>query len=582
MTDDVHREPMGETATLAERGSAPTTGGVEEDRTTAVPAPPATEALDAGTDDSQHGHASESYYVIGEGLLNESSGGREIGTADAVVADGDRRALLAAAAAPPFRFSRMGPRGRQLGKAIRARVARAMTAGGGGASGMPAGYTYLGQFIDHDMTFDKTKVTLGTNVAPTDLLQGRSPSLDLDSLYGAGPGDPGSERFYAADGRKLKMGRTEAVGPGPLGVQEGFDLPRSSAKRPIIPDHRNDENLAVGQTHLAFIRFHNRVADEMASAPAAQRFNRARRSVVKHYQWMIRHDYLPRICEASVVEDVFTNGRKAFEVGVRATDVPTMPIEFSVAAFRLGHAMIRRSYEWNREFDTASGVPGTLDLLFAFSSTGGGLGQGSRLPSNWIADWRRLYRFEPPALRVPAAKFNRAMRIDTTLVNPLDALPPGSFGAKAPPSDPLVANLAFRNLARAKMVKLATGQAMVGFLNSRGVAVTALTKDQLRDGDNGADLGALSQDQRRMFLEHTPLWFYILREAELNDGKLTGVGARIVAETFHRAMEGSRSSIVRDTAFRPSFGPDDQTFDMRDLLFFAFEGKEELLNPLGD
>ena len=49
---------------------------------------------------------------------------------------------------------------------------------------------------------------------------------------------------------------------------------------------------------------------------------------------MLRTDYLPRICAQGVVNDVFTNGRKVFEVGVTPTDVPTMPIEFSVAAFR--------------------------------------------------------------------------------------------------------------------------------------------------------------------------------------------------------------------------------------------------------
>jgi hypothetical protein len=174
------------------------------------------------------------------------------------------------------------------------------------------------------------------------------------------------------------------------------------------------------------------------------------------------------------------------------------------------------------------------------------------------------------------------MRIDTLLVNPLAALPPGSFGATAAPADPIVANLAFRNLARAKMVKLATGQGMAEFMNAKGVAVTKLTKAQVRDGSGGAGLGSLSADQRTALLDHTPLWFYVLREAELNGGRLTGVGARIVAETFHRAIEGSRSSIVRDPAFRPRFGPDDHTFAMRDLLFFAFEGKQALLNPLGD
>jgi hypothetical protein len=511
------------------------------------------------------GHGSESFFVLGEGLLGESRGGR---------------ALTTAKAAPPFRFTRMGPKGRALPRATRVKVAKAMTAGGGGQTGVPAGYTYLGQFIDHDLTSDKTNVTLGVNVSPADLLQGRSPSLDLDSLYGAGPGDPGSERFYAPDGRKLKLGKTDAVGTGRLAAKQGFDLPRSATeKHAIVPDARNDENLAVAQTHLAFMRFHNRVVDELASVPAAKRFARARRVVVKHYQWMIRHDYLPRICEASVVDDVFTNGRKVFEVGASPTDVPTMPIEFSVAAFRLGHSMIRRAYDWNVEFDDGNG---TLDLLFSFSGTSGFLGSGSRLPSNWIADWRRMYPFKQPELKVPAAKFNHAMRIDTLLVNPLSALPPGSLGTTTPPADAIVANLAFRNLVRAKMVKLATGQDMVARLKSRGVAVTALTKAQIREGSNGASLAGLSAEQRTAFLEQTPLWFYVLREAELNDGRLTGVGARIVAETFHRAMEGSRASIVRDPAFKPRFGPDDATFAMRDLLFFAFEGKKALLAPLGD
>jgi hypothetical protein len=73
----------------------------------------------------------------------------------------------------------------------------------------------------------------------------------------------------------------------------------------------------------------------------------------------------------------------------------------------------------------------------------------------------------------------------------------------------------------------------------------------------------------------------VLREAELNRGRMTGVGGRIVAETFHRAMEGSRFSIVRDSDWRPDLGPDDKTFRMVDLLLFAFEGKKSLLNPLG-
>jgi Animal haem peroxidase len=461
-----------------------------------------------------------------------------------------------------------------------------MAAGGGGVSQIPAGFTYLGQFIDHDLTFDKTNVMLGANVSPATMLQARSPSLDLDSLYGAGPQDPGSAKFYEADGLHLKLGKTVAADGIP--AKDGFDLPRGAGntqaqkRKAVIPDPRNDENLAVAQTHLALIRFHNRALDSLpASVPASQRFAQARELVTKHYQWMIRNDYLPRIAAAGVVNNVFNQGRKAFEVGVPPTAVPTMPIEFSVAGFRLGHSMIRRAYNWNKVFDDGAG---SLDFLFLFSATSGDLGGQPRLPSNWIADFRRLYDFKEankPNLAVPAGKFNRAMRIDTTLVNPLKTLPTGSFGGpNVPQTDPR-RNLAFRNLTRAKMVKLATGQQMATFLKRKGVNLTKLTKAQIRNGNNGADIDSLTQAQRDAFLKDTPLWFYILREAELGAGKLKGVGARIVAETFHRAIEGSQASIVRDPTWRPTLGPNNTTFRMVDLLLFAFQGKKALLAPLG-
>jgi hypothetical protein len=122
---------------------------------------------------------------------------------------------------------------------------------------------------------------------------------------------------------------------------------------------------------------------------------------------------------------------------------------------------------------------------------------------------------------------------------------------------------------------------MAAFLKGKGVTLTALTKAQIRDGDGGAKLNHLTAAQRDSVLKNTPLWFYVLREAELNGGQLNGVGARIVAETFHRAIEGSQVSIVRDPSWRPTLGPDNKTFRMVDLLLFAFEGKKTLLAPLG-
>jgi hypothetical protein len=183
---------------------------------------------------------------------------------------------------------------------------------------------------------------------------------------------------------------------------------------------------------------------------------------------------------------------------------------------------------------------------------------------------------------VPVAKFNRAQRIDTRIVSPLHDLPQGSIGPPPVPNGDERRNLAYRNLTRASMVSLATGQQMAAFMRSKGVAVTTLSKAQIRDGKGGVTLESLSKKQRSRVVTDTPLWFYILREAELNGGRLTGVGARIVTETFHRAMEGSTFSIVRDPKWRPQLGPNTSTFRMVDLLLFACQDKASLINPLGD
>jgi len=517
-------------------------------------------------------HGAETYFVIGEGVLGEGLGGRE-----ALV---DGRSIEIAAApetVPQFRFSRLGPKGpgKQLGKPNRVKIAQAMTVANVTPGVIPAGFTYLGQFLDHDLTFDKSALMEGVDIAPATLQQFRSPSLDLDSLYGNGPQDPGSAHLYNADGIHLKMG-TATGGP------PGSDLPRDGTGLAMIGDERNDENLAVAQIHCAFIRFHNRVVDTVVNGvPAPQRFREARKVVTKHYQWMVRTDYLARICTPAIVTNVFTQGRKVFEINPPAGSTPTMPIEFSVAAFRLGHSMVRDTYEWNKVFRT--GAPNgiaTLGQLFQFTHKSGGL--PGPIPNIWIADFRRLFKLDPtnpaPAfptagLGVTPAQFNMAMKIDTRLANTLKTLP---IPDPAPEN-----NLAFRNLLRANMVKLATGQQMVTFLRGKGITLAQLTATQIRDGNGGASLVSLTAAQKAAVVSNTPLWFYILREAEFNNGRLGPVGSRIVSETFHRAIQGSTFSIVRDTAFRPSLGPNNTTFRMADLLLFAFDGKANLLNPNG-
>ncbi|MEN3609758.1 heme peroxidase family protein [Plantactinospora sp. ZYX-F-223] len=562
-------------------------------------------------------HMREDYLVEGEGLLCFDDK-REPTT----------RRPSTTAELRKFRFSRLGPEGRALSEPTRTAVAEAMVAGANADSAdpaVPAGYTYLGQFVDHDLTMDNTAAALGEDVSVDELLQGRSPALDLDSLYGRGPGDKHDRVFYAADGVHLKTGTSAAVaGDDPVVNQDrdGFDLPRSglgSSKRErraaLIPDARNDENLAVAQTHLAFIRFHNRVVDQLAEGGLAgpALFRAARSVVVKHYQWLLVTDFLPRIVAPEVVDEVFSRGRRFFEVSpgygsgrrdraVQPGDRPTMPIEFSVAAYRLGHSMIRAVYDWNRVFNTSDHpdvlAPGTLELLFQFSGTSGILspdgtiadpesGSFERLPTNWIADFRRLYDFTEAGRDDLVAvvkrdeadpgqrQLNLTQRIDTRMVDPLRNLPLGSFGGQeAPPAIEL--NLAFRNLTRAVMVRLASGQQMAQLFD-----LVPLKADEILGGLDGAVLDGLTDEQKTELTTNTPLWFYILREAEFNGGRLDGVGARIVAEVFHRAIEGSRISILRDPTWRPTLGPDDETFRMVDLLLYAFEGKAELLNPVG-
>jgi Animal haem peroxidase len=535
-------------------------------------------------------HGSESFYIEGEGLVMTQVGGHTGDDPDPVNESETPRAkaptALAADEAPPFRFSRVGPKGTPVGAAVIKRLAKAMIDEGGGDGDVPAGYTYLGQFIDHDLTMDRTKVMLGKDIRPIDMLQGRSPRLDLDSLYGHGPGDAGSAKFYKADGLHLKTGDTIAVPPDKAKV--GHDLPRvgkgptKKAKRTaLIPDPRNDENLIVAQTHLAMIHFHNRVLDSLpASVPDTQKFVQAREQVTLHYQWMIRHDFLPRICVERVLDNVFEGGRKLVEPGAPPHSIPTMPVEFSVAAFRLGHSMVRQAYNWNRRF---AGNNGSLGYMFDFSGLGGDLGGNLKLASNWIADFRRMYDFDQgghPRLK-PASKVNHARRIDTLLTIPLSFLPPSVFGGSAsiPFEDPRV-NLAFRNLTRGAMVKLASGQQMVAKLKSVGVNIEPLTRAEILNGKGGAELDKLTAAEKDAVANRTPLWFYVLREAELHGGRLHGVGARIVAETFHRAIEGSRFSIIRNPAFRPTLGRK-KKFEMTDLIFFAYAGKRSEINPLG-
>jgi Animal haem peroxidase len=195
-----------------------------------------------------------------------------------------------------------------------------------------AGYTYLGQFIDHDLTFDPTSQLQRQN-DPDALNNFRTPRFDLDSVYGSGPdGDPflydeGGVKLRiestSYDPNQLDLPRTAVLrrdGDGQLVLVDG--QPILDRGRALIPDPRNDENLIISQLHVAFMRFHNAVVDALEpnyeekanqtgrpNQPPSD-FNprrlleQAQRIVRWHYQWIVVHEFLPLIVGHDVVDDI--------------------------------------------------------------------------------------------------------------------------------------------------------------------------------------------------------------------------------------------------------------------------------------
>lgn len=550
-------------------------------------------------------HGEPVYFIAGEGVYRDDPAvaPKPISLADfsrtaktlAMPLDGAPPGA-AAEAAPPidlFRFVRMFPDLPKFEdasidglKALGASMGQDASAPAADHPNLPSGYTYLGQFIDHDITFDGEALE-DADANLQDTINKRSPSLDLDSLYGRGP--QLSPELY--DGDKLKIGKTKpSPAPPQFSVNREFEddllrgLNPADPTAGAQPDPRNDENLAVAQTHVAFMKFHNRVVDLGLS------FAEARAVVLQHYHAIVWFDFLPRLVDPLVWLDVHQNGRKVFDVNPpTGAAVSGMPVEFSVAAYRMGHSMIRTSYEWNRVFRTGGIVPGTLQLLFQFTGRvnrpGSPLGgpfttppnqpagtppADLNLPSNWIIDWRRFADFTTkPDIGNPDG-FNHTRRLDTHLVEPLRMLPEFE---RLPSEVQTERSLAVRNLLRGRALGLPSGQDVAAALG-----LVPLKPEQIRGGQHDAVVQQFGFDTR------TPLWFYILREAEVQQAgvRLGAVGSRILLETFHRLIEVSDHSLfsVADWAAHPELkATNPRSYALHDLLDFAFDGD---VNPIGD
>ena len=361
-----------------------------------------------------------------------------------------------------------------------------------GDSAIPSGYTFFGQFVDHDLTLDEGSI-LGSTVDPATVEDIRTPFFDLDCVYGLGPAD--SPGIY--DGDRLAIGHHDGAD----------DLPRDAGGLALIGDPRNDENTAVSQLQLAFLKLHNAVLDHVAADSGLKLsgesdFDAAQRLTRWLYQWAVVHDFLPRVVGQDVVDDVFRRH------GNRPVRTPNfkwwqrifMPVEFSVAAYRFGHSMVRATYPLNAAKPDVAFFGGGEDM------------QGFRpLPAGHTIEWDHYFPID-------GSTPTMARAIDTHLVPPLHTMPASVVGTG-------LANLAQRNIMRGSTLGLPSGQAVAGKLG------TSVMSDAELGHPGGGD---------------APLFWYVLKEAEVNEGgqRLGELGGRIVTEVFAGLLAGDADSYL--------------------------------------
>ncbi|NMG38905.1 hypothetical protein GRZ55_06565 [Chelativorans sp. ZYF759] len=404
-----------------------------------------------------------------------------------------------------------------------------------------AGMTFLGQFIDHDVTFDATSA-IGSKIDPRSIRNIRTPGLDLDCVYGDGPG--ASPHLYSRDLEGFMLfGREDSP----------HDLPRNCEGIALIGDPRNDENILISQVHGAFIALHNILmslfkndsdsAHDMSDCaamnvrsevwqevvpPRARIFETVRRFIRLHYQWLVLHDFLPSFVDPGVIKAVLD--RDPFGDGA-----PIMPAEFSVAAFRFGHSTVRPSYDLSK---AKSGV----DLFDRVM-----IGAGWRGPEIDIEMGRFFSAGGAPAQKaLPVGPKIAATLFDLPDHVVKDPLMWGELKIKVERAK----KLALRNILRDRTaIRIASGQQMARHLRIPELPTPEVLKDH--------------------HIDKTPLWFYCLQEAgESSKGRLTGVGGAIVASVIVRLLKLDRESVLNTPDFVPwsGFG---EKFTMGGLMHFV-------------
>jgi hypothetical protein len=417
---------------------------------------------------------------------------------------------------------------------------------------MTVGFTFLGQFIDHDLTFDPMPIKCDQTASPNL----RSRFFDLDSVYGRGPDldrvlyDRGSELDHQAPIKFF------------VDFDAPRDLPRTSQQRAIIADPRNDENVIISQLHLALLKFHNEVTDhlavqkatELAAIASAERvqtlFGLAQESVRRHYQWVVVNQFLAATLDPAVFAAVKTNGPTVY-TGAMTQKIPR---EFQVAAYRFGHSQIRPGYRLNVGF----GAPIFDARIDPREEDPNDLRGGRRAPRRFV-EWDTFFDFGTKEIDPDTGnvrdKVKKNKRIDPFVSSPMFDLPVGP--GLVDPNDAL-RSLAGRNLERHLQHGLASGQDIAAALGYTPLAATDLSELQ--------PLG---------FQNATPLWFYILKEAlvQQQGTRLGQVGSRIVAEVFFGILMADPGSYLSTAGWTPDLprrnGSVSGAFTMTDLLTFA-------------
>jgi hypothetical protein len=417
---------------------------------------------------------------------------------------------------------------------------------------VPLGMIFFGQFIDHDITFDTTTSFSQIN-NPNQITNTRSAQLDLDCVFGGGPEDepfmyaPRSEGFFLLTGKT-----NNNIGQGQN--TEKHDLPRNGKGTAIIGDPRNDENRVISQLQLAFIRFYNFIykdirtknalLPQMSQITPEQIYQEARKMVTWHYQWIIVNEYLPTICGKSVVDDILGNGRKFY----KPCNHSFIPVEFSVAAYRFGHTMIAQNLKLKQG--------GASHSIFS-PEFGQGFAKITNL--NQVIDWDVLFDFD--------GNYQRAEKLDTTLASVLLDL---SFVPSMNPDDK---SLAVRNLRRGQSFLLPSGENVAECMGRPKTEIESIK----------SHINTLITPHNIDLSSGTPLWYYILAEAEvigkMQDATTTipgeglgPVGARIVAEVILGLLELDENSFMGSNRdWRPTLNGNND-FLMKDLLTQSLSG----------